>query len=146
MLDRLHKQKQNSKENSKNNLNNQSNSQNNINQNYNNSDKNSNSNKNSNSSSLINKRDYDKKPLIIQRYEEFFVLMLFIISLVSCPILVAILEDLRNYDNVLHKEFVWFSLIPISYIIIIVFFKNLNSKIIKLNLLIITLNFMIMEN
>lgn len=145
-LDRLHKQKQNSKENSKNNLNNQSNSQNNINQNSNNSDKNSNSNKNSNSSSLINKRDYDKKPLIIQSYEEFFVLTLFIISLVSCPILVAILEDLRNYGNVLHKEFVWFSLIPISYIIIIVFFKNLNSKIIKLNLLIITLNFMIMEN
>ncbi|MDU7071383.1 hypothetical protein [Campylobacter ureolyticus] len=100
----------------------------------------------SNNKTNSNKRDYDKEPLIIQSYEEFFVLTLFIISLVSCPILVAILEDLRNYGNVLHKEFVWFSLIPISYIIIIVFFKNLNSKIIKLNLLIITLNFMIMEN
>lgn len=71
-LDRLHKQKQNSKENSKNNLNNQSNSQNNINQNSNNSDKNSNSNKNSYSSNFANKRDYDKEPLIIQSYEEFF--------------------------------------------------------------------------
>ncbi|MCZ6160651.1 hypothetical protein [Campylobacter ureolyticus] len=82
----------------------------------------------SNNKTNLNKRDYDKKPLIIQSYEEFFVLTLFIISLVSCPILVAILEDLRNYGNVLHKEFVWFSLIPISYIIIIVFFQKFKFK------------------
>ena len=77
-LDRLHRQ-QNSKENSNsqtldNNktINNQSNSQNNINQNSNNSDKNSNSNKNSNSSKFTNKRDYDKNPIIIDDYSNFF--------------------------------------------------------------------------
>ena len=77
-LDRLHRQ-QNSKENSNsqtldNNktINNQSNSQNNINQNSNNSDKNLNSNKNSNSSNFTNKRDYDKNPIIINDYSNFF--------------------------------------------------------------------------
>ena len=69
-LDRLHRQ-QNSKENSKDNLNNQLNLQNNINQNSN-SDKNSNSNKNSNSSKFTNKRDYDKNPIIIDDYSNFF--------------------------------------------------------------------------
>ena len=93
-LDRLHKQKQNSKENSKNNLNNQSNSQNNINQNSNNSDKNSNSNKNSYSSNFANKRDYDKEPLIIQSYEEFFVLIMFMASLILSLIISCFCKDL----------------------------------------------------
>ena len=102
-LDRLHRQ-QNSKENSnsqtldnnktinnqnlnlkninlsnsKNNLNNQSNSQNNINQNSNNSDKNSNFNKNRNSSNFTNKRDYDKNPIIIKDYGNFYQLFIYL--------------------------------------------------------------------
>ena len=92
VLDRLHKQKQNSKENSnsqtldnnktvnnqnsnlkninlsnsKNNLNNQPNLQNNTNQNSKNSDKNLNFNKNKSSSNSINQRDYDKNPIVIK--------------------------------------------------------------------------------
>lgn len=58
--------------NSKNNLKNQPNLQNNTKQNFNNSDKNLNSNKNSNSSNSINQRDYDKNPIIINDYSNFF--------------------------------------------------------------------------
>ena len=83
-LDRLHRQ-QNSKENSNsqtldNNktINNQSNSQNNINQNSNNSDKNSNFNKNRNSSNFTNKRDYDKNPIIIKDYGNFYQLFIYL--------------------------------------------------------------------
>lgn len=118
-LDRLHKQKQNSKENSKNNLNNQSNSQNNINQNSNNSDKNSNSNKNSYSSNFANKRDYDKEPLIIQSYEEFFVLIMFMVSLILSLIISCFCKDLYKGSVIDFDGYIAALFLLIGYIFVV---------------------------
>ena len=124
-LDRLHRQ-QNSKENSNsqtldNNktINNQSNSQNNINQNSNNSDKNSNSNKNSNSSSLINKRDYDKEPLIIQSYEEFFVLIMFMASLILSLIISYFCKDLYKGSVIDFDGYIAALFLLVGYIFVV---------------------------
>ena len=63
---------------SKDNLNNQSNLQNNTSQNFKSSSKDLNCNKNSNSSNSINKRDYDKEPLVIKDFRKEILFYCFI--------------------------------------------------------------------
>ena len=130
-LDRLHKQKQNSKENSNsqtldNNktINNQSNSQNNINQNSNNSYKNSNSNKNRNSSNFTNKRDYDKNPIIIDDYSNFFTgtqrLFAFMFGIAFCSTFIGFPEAIIIFPIIVFPNIVleyYFSIKKSNYTI-----------------------------
>lgn len=52
-----------------------------------------------------NFRDYDENPLIIQSYEEFFVLTLLSSSFISCLILFGLLENLWDYGTIEDKVF-----------------------------------------
>ena len=69
-----------------------------------------------------NFRDYDENPLIIQSYEEFFVLTLWTSSFLFCSIFSGILQELRRGE--IPQEFLWISLIPITFIIIVAFFQK----------------------
>ena len=73
-----------------------------------------------------NFRDYDKEPLIIQSYEEFFVLTLRISSCFFAGIFAGILNELR-WGKV-PRELLWFSLIPITFIIIVAIFQKFKFK------------------
>ena len=73
-----------------------------------------------------NFRDYDKEPLIIQSYEEFFVLTLRISSCVFAGIFAGILNELR-WGKV-PRELLCLSLIPISYIVIVAIFQKFKFK------------------
>ena len=75
-----------------------------------------------------NFRDYDENPLIIQSYEEFFVLTLLSSSFISCLILFGLLENLWDYGTIEDKVFFWFSLIPITYIVIVAIFQKFKFK------------------
>ena len=52
-----------------------------------------------------NFRDYDENPLILQSYEEFFVLTLLGSSFISCLILFGLLENLWDYGTIEDKVF-----------------------------------------
>jgi len=69
-----------------------------------------------------NFRDYDENPLIIQSYEEFFVSTLWTSSFLFCSIFSGILQELRRGE--IPQEFLWISLIPITFIIIVAFFQK----------------------
>ena len=73
-----------------------------------------------------NFRDYDENPLIIQSYEEFFVLTLRISSCFFAGIFAGILNELR-WGKV-PRELLWFSLIPITFIIIVAIFQKFKFK------------------
>ena len=73
-----------------------------------------------------NFRDYDENPLIIQSYEEFFVLTLWTSSFLFCSIFSGILQELRRGE--IPQEFLWISLIPITFIIIVAFFQKFKFK------------------
>ena len=73
-----------------------------------------------------NFRDYDENPLIIQSYEEFFVLTLWTSSFIFCSIFAGILQELR-WGKV-PRELLWFSLIPIIFIIIVAIFQKFKFK------------------
>ncbi|MDA3046268.1 CCDC34 family protein [Campylobacter sp. VBCF_06 NA8] len=73
-----------------------------------------------------NFRDYDKEPLIIQSYEEFFVLTLWISSFVFAGIFAGILNELR-WGKV-PQELLWLSLIPIGYIVIVAILQKFKFK------------------
>ncbi|MDA3064931.1 hypothetical protein OFN93_01365 [Campylobacter sp. CN_NE4] len=73
-----------------------------------------------------NFRDYDKDPLIIQSYEEFFVLTLLVSSFIFACIFAGILQELR-WGKV-PQELLWLSLIPVSYIIIIAVLQKFKFK------------------
>lgn len=73
-----------------------------------------------------NFRDYDENPLIIQSYEEFFVLTLWISSLLFCSIFNGILQELPWGE--IPQEFLWISLIPITFIIIVAIFQKFKFK------------------
>jgi len=75
-----------------------------------------------------NFRDYDENPLIIQSYEEFFVLTLLGSSFIFCLILFGLLENLWDYGTIEDKVFFWFSLIPITYIVIVAIFQKFKFK------------------
>ena len=75
-----------------------------------------------------NFRDYDENPLILQSYEEFFVLTLLGSSFISCLILFGLLENLWDYGTIEDKVFFWFSLIPITYIVIVAIFQKFKFK------------------
>ena len=75
-----------------------------------------------------NFRDYDENPLIIQSYEEFFILTLLGSSSISCLILFGLLENLWDYGTIEDKVFFWFSLIPITYIVIVAIFQKFKFK------------------
>jgi len=75
-----------------------------------------------------NFRDYDENPLIIQSYEEFFVLTLLGSSFISCLILFGLLENLWDYGTIEDKVFFRFSLIPITYIVIVAIFQKFKFK------------------
>ena len=73
-----------------------------------------------------NFRDYDENPLIIQSYEEFFVSTLWTSSFLFCSIFSGILQELRRGE--IPQEFLWISLIPITFIIIVAFFQKFKFK------------------
>ena len=73
-----------------------------------------------------NFRDYDENPLIIQSYEEFFVLTLWISSFVFAGIFAGILNELR-WGKV-PRELLCLSLIPISYIVIVAILQKFKFK------------------
>ncbi|MBQ9876644.1 MAG: hypothetical protein IJM31_06155 [Campylobacter sp.] len=68
-----------------------------------------------------NFRDYDKEPLIIQSYEEFFVLSLFFPSLMIGGFFYSLLEKFNgtNVDN-----FIWLIIFPILWISIVFIFQR----------------------
>lgn len=73
-----------------------------------------------------NFRDYDENPLILQSYEEFFVLTLLGSSFIFACILAGILNELRWRE--VPRELLWLSLIPMSYIIIVAIFQKFKFK------------------
>ena len=73
-----------------------------------------------------NFRDYDENPLIIQSYEEFFVLTLLVSSFLFACILAGILDELRWRE--VPRELLWLSLIPMGYIIIVAIFQKFKFK------------------
>ena len=73
-----------------------------------------------------NFRDYDENPLIIQSYEEFFVLTLLVSSFLFACILAGMLNELRWRE--VPRELLWLSLIPMSYIIIVAIFQKFKFK------------------
>ena len=73
-----------------------------------------------------NFRNYDENPLIIQSYEEFFVLTLLVSSFLFACILAGILNELRWRE--VPQELLWLSLIPMSYIIIVAIFQKFKFK------------------
>ena len=73
-----------------------------------------------------NFRDYDENPLIIQSYEEFFVLTLLVSSSLFACILAGMLNELRWRE--VPRELLWSSLIPMGYIIIVAIFQKFKFK------------------
>ncbi|MDA3052796.1 CCDC34 family protein [Campylobacter sp. JMF_01 NE2] len=73
-----------------------------------------------------NFRDYDENPLIIQSYEEFFVLTLLVSSFIFAGIFSGILEELRWRE--VPQELLWLSLIPVSYIVIVAILQKFKFK------------------
>lgn len=73
-----------------------------------------------------NFRDYDENPLIIQSYEEFFVLTLLVSSFLFACILAGMLNELCWRE--VPRELLWLSLIPMGYIIIVAIFQKFKFK------------------
>ena len=69
-----------------------------------------------------NFRDYDKDPLIIQSYEEFFVLSLFMPSGILSVYFYELLEDFYKFNSV-SFNIIWL-IIPLAWILITYLFQK----------------------
>ena len=75
-----------------------------------------------------NFRDYDKEPLIIQSYEKFFVLTLFLSSLMFSGVFYWLVKDLYDGVNLQYSNFWKFGIFPTIYIIIVAIFQKFKFK------------------